>query len=121
MASSEEGSKSPAEKKRSAGISKLNSKFSNTWLGRNWQTALIIVLLVFLAFFVRTYFGYSTSVDNGFLVSGGSDSYYHERVIDHVANTGQHLVQDNMLNYPIGVRNERPPLYDWSVAVAGLF
>ena len=121
MASSEEGSKSPAEKKRSAGISRLNSKFSNSWLGRNWQTALIIVLLVFLAFFVRTYFGYSTSVDNGFLVSGGSDSYYHERVIDHVANTGQHLVQDNMLNYPSGVRNERPPLYDWSVAVAGMF
>ena len=121
MASSEEGSKSPAEKKRSAGISRLNSKFSNTWLGRNWQTALIIVLIVFLAFFVRSYFGYSTSVDNGFLVSGGSDSYYHERVIDNVANTGQHIVQDNMLNYPGGVRNERPPLYDWSVAVAGMF
>ena len=120
MASSEEGSKSPAEKKRSAGISRLNSKFSNTWLGRNWQTALIIVLLVFLAFFVRSYFGYSTSVDNGFLVSGGSDSFYHERVIDNVANTGQHIVQDNMLNYPLGVRNERPPLYDWSVAVAGM-
>ncbi|HEY3421038.1 MAG TPA: STT3 domain-containing protein [Methanomassiliicoccales archaeon] len=121
MASSEEGSKSPAEKKRSAGISRLNSRFSNTWLGRNWQTALIIVLIVFLAFFVRTYFGYSTSVDNGFLVSGGSDSYYHERVIDNVANTGQHVVQDNMLNYPWGIRNERPPLYDWSVAVAGMF
>ena len=121
MASSEEGSKSPAEKKRSAGTSRLNSKFSNSWLGRNWQTALIIVLIVFLAFFVRTYFGYSTSVDNGFLVSGGSDSYYHEHVIDNVANTGQHIVQDNMLNYPHGVRNERPPLYDWSVAVAGMF
>ncbi len=121
MASSEEGSKSPAEKKRSAGISRLNSKFSNSWLGRNWQTALIIVLIVFLAFFVRTYFGYSTSVDNGFLVSGGSDSYYHERVIDNVANTGQHVVRDDMLNYPLGVRNERPPLYDWSVAVSGMF
>jgi asparagine N-glycosylation enzyme membrane subunit Stt3 len=120
MASSEEGSKSPAEKKRSAGISRLNSKFSNTWLGRNWQTALIIVLIVFLAFFVRSYFGYSTSVDNGFLVSGGSDSYYHERVIDHVAATGQNLVHDGMLNYPSGVRNERPPLYDWSVAVSGM-
>ena len=120
MASSMEGPKSPAEKKRSAGISRLNSKFSNTWLGRNWQTVLIIVLLVVVALLIRTYFAYSTAVNNGFLVSGGSDSYYHERVIDNFASSGQWLFHDPMLNYPAGVRNERPPLYDFSVAVSGM-
>jgi dolichyl-diphosphooligosaccharide--protein glycosyltransferase len=78
-------------------------------------------MIVFLAFFIRSYFVYSASVDNGFLVSGGSDSYYHMRVIDVVTSTGQHLVYDPLLNYPMGIRNERPPLYDWSVAVVGMF
>jgi len=76
--------------------------------------------MVFLALFVRSYFGYSTSVDNGYLVSGGSDSYYHMRVIDHVVATGDQLLFDDMLNYPNGMMNPRPPLYDWSVAVFGM-
>lgn len=121
MASSEEGSKSPAEKKRSAGTSRQNSVFSNSWLGKNWQAVLIVVLLVFVALLIRTYFAYSTAVNNGFLVSGGSDSYYHERVIDNFASSGQYLFHDPMLNYPLGIRNERPPLFDFSVAVSGMF
>ncbi|HUV24803.1 MAG TPA: carboxypeptidase regulatory-like domain-containing protein [Methanomassiliicoccales archaeon] len=94
-------------------------RFQRSWFGKNWHIIAILATILFIAFFVRTYFGYSISVDNGYLVSGGSDSYYHERVIDHVMNTGQHLVQDPMLNYPGGMRNARPPLYDWSVAVTG--
>jgi dolichyl-diphosphooligosaccharide--protein glycosyltransferase len=78
-------------------------------------------MMVFLALFVRSYFGYSTSVDNGYLVSGGSDSYYHMRVIDHVVATGDQLLFDDLLNYPNGMMNPRPPLYDWSVAVFGMF
>jgi dolichyl-diphosphooligosaccharide--protein glycosyltransferase len=42
------------------------------------------------------------------------------RVIDHAVATGDHLVWDDMLNYPNGMRNPRPPLYDWSVAVVGM-
>ncbi|MFA5311946.1 MAG: STT3 domain-containing protein [Methanomassiliicoccales archaeon] len=92
----------------------------NTWVVRNWQTTMILVMVILLAFFVRAYFAYPLSVDNGFLVSGGSDSYYHLRVINHVVDNGQHLVYDFSLNYPFGMRNARPPLYDWSVAVSGL-
>ena len=97
----------------------LRSRAQNTWLGRNWSTVLILVAIIFIALFVRSYFGYSTAVDNGFLVGGGSDSYYHQRVIDYVQETGSHLVNDPMLNYPLGMRNARPPLYDWSVAITG--
>lgn len=99
----------------------FKSRFQRSWIGRNWHTVIILATILLVAFFVRTYFGYSISVDNGFAVSGGSDSYYHERVIDYVMGTGEHLVYDPMLNYPGGMRNARPPLYDWSVAVTGSF
>jgi dolichyl-diphosphooligosaccharide--protein glycosyltransferase len=76
--------------------------------------------VILIALFVRSYYGYATSVDNGFLVAGGSDSYYHMRVIEYVEDTGEHLVHDPLLNYPMGIRNMRPPLYDWSVAVTSM-
>lgn len=98
----------------------LGNRLRNSWIGENWHTLFILLMIVLLAFFVRSYFVYSPSVDNGFLVSGGSDSYYHMRVIDHVTDTGHHLYLDPLLNYPLGMRNARPPLYDWSVAIVGM-
>jgi len=106
----------PSTNKRS--MAGLRSRLQRSWFGRNWHIVVILVAILFIAFFVRVYFGYSISVDNGYLVSGGSDSYYHERVIDYVMTTGEHLVIDPMLNYPNEMRNARPPLYDWSVAVS---
>lgn len=102
---------------RRSRLGSLRLTLRGSWLERNWHTVVILAVILFIAFFVRAYFGYSLSVDNGYAVSGGSDSYYHERVIEYVMDTGQHLVYDQMLNYPFGVRNPRPPLYDWSVAV----
>lgn len=121
MATKQEGSSQPTDKQRSISLSNFSRHLASSWIGRNWQTVLLLAMMVFLALFVRSYFGYSTSVDNGYLVSGGSDSYYHMRVIDHAVATGDHLVWDDMLNYPNGMRNPRPPLYDWSVAVFGMF
>ncbi len=110
-----------SQKERKPAKDGLRSQFKDTWLGRNWGTVLILMAVIFIALFVRSYYGYATSVDNGFLVAGGSDSYYHMRVIEHVESTGEHLVQDPLLNYPMGIRNMRPPLYDWSVAVTSMF
>jgi len=110
----QEGSQPTQKRSRLAGH---GLRLKGSWWDRNWHTVVILATILFIAFFVRTYFGYSLSVDNGYLVSGGSDSYYHERVIQHVMGTGEHLVQDPLLNYPNGMRNARPPLYDWSVAV----
>ena len=120
MASVEGGPGAPTGKSRLGFLSGLGRSLNDTWLGRNWQTVAILVLLVLLAFFVRSYFVLGTSIDNGYLVSGGSDSYYHERVIDYVTQTGQHLYRDPLLNYPWDMRNPRPPLFDWSVAVTGM-
>ncbi|MBI0583826.1 MAG: glycosyltransferase family 39 protein [Methanomassiliicoccus sp.] len=111
-----------SQKERKPAKDGLRSRFkgSDTWLGRNWSTVLILVAVIFIALFVRSYYGYSTAVDNGFLVAGGSDSYYHQRVIGYVVDNGDHLVNDPLLNYPMGIRNMRPPLYDWSVAVTSM-
>jgi len=114
-----EGRPQKVQKPKIGGLQALFKE--DSWLGRNWGTILILVAIIFIALFVRSYFGYSTAVDNGFLVAGGSDSYYHQRVIGYVEDTGNHLVNDPMLNYPMGVRNMRPPLYDWSVAVTSMF
>jgi len=121
MAGTEGGATPLPMKDRFRSVGNLGSRLRDSWIGSNWHTLLVLVMIVFIAFFIRSYFVYSVSVDNGFLVSGGSDSYYHMRVIDHVTDTGHHLVIDPLLNYPSGMRNARPPLYDWSVAVFGMF
>jgi asparagine N-glycosylation enzyme membrane subunit Stt3 len=119
MSPSEVGTGDPTVKTRPGFVRAFRSNLNQSWLGRNWQTAVVLALLVFLAFFLRTYFVYGPSVDNGYLLSGGSDSYYHQRVIDYATSTGHHLTFDPMLNYPVSLVNARPPLYDWSVAVSG--
>jgi asparagine N-glycosylation enzyme membrane subunit Stt3 len=113
-------SEGPTKAKEGVPSNRLSTMLKGSWFAKNWQTTLVLIMILGLAFFIRVYFAYPLSVDNGFLVSGGSDSYYHMRVIDHVVSTGQHLVFDDMLNYPNGMRNARPPLYDWSVAVTGM-
>ena len=120
MSPSEGGTGDPTVKTRPGFVRAFRSNMNQSWLGKNWQTVAILALLVLVAFFVRSYFVYGPSVDNGYLVSGGSDSYYHQRVIDYVTSTGHHLMADPMLNYPVSYRDARPPLYDWSVAVTGM-
>jgi len=77
----------------------------------------MLTFIFVVALFIRVYFGYETAVDNGYLVSGGSDSYYWERIIDYSADTGLQLYWDPMTNYPDGIRNPRPPVYSMSIVV----
>lgn len=93
---------------------------ARAWFSKNWTTLSILIGIFAIAMFLRTYFGYGPATDPTFLVSGGSDSYYHKRMIDYVVENGRHLVHDPLLGYPIGLRAARPPLYDWSVAVIGI-
>ncbi len=72
-----------------------------------------------LALFIRAYFAYDLAIKD-FLVSGGSDAYYYGWTIEHIVTTGKHLLRDNMLNFPVGMNNPRPPIYGWSVALTGM-
>lgn len=91
------------------------------WLRANWAPVLVLCFLFLLALFVRSYFAYNLSQDNGYLVSGGSDSYYWQRIIDYNVETGKQLYQDPLINFPDGIRNPRPPAFSFSVAVPAVF
>lgn len=90
------------------------------WFAANWTTLFMLALLFGVALFVRTYFGYDTATE-GYYVSGGSDSYYWQRIIDYSAETGKQLYWDPLINYPDGIRNPRPPFYSMSIVVPGVF
>jgi dolichyl-diphosphooligosaccharide--protein glycosyltransferase len=87
------------------------------WFAANWTTLFMLLFIFILALFVRSYFGYEMASKNGWLVSGGSDSYYWERIIDYSAHTGKQLYYDPLLNFPDGIRNPRPPFFSMSIAV----
>ncbi|MFQ6013087.1 MAG: carboxypeptidase regulatory-like domain-containing protein [Thermoplasmata archaeon] len=80
---------------------------------------LVLGGLFAVALFLRAYFAFDLAVRD-FLVSGGSDSYYFGWILDNIVTTGRHLLQDRMLNFPVGMLNPRPPLYAWSVALVGM-
>ncbi|MFH0816812.1 MAG: carboxypeptidase regulatory-like domain-containing protein [Methanobacteriota archaeon] len=98
---------------------KAVSYVRGTWFGRNWYTITVLFFLVVLGLFVRSYFGVQPATQDGFLLSGGSDSYYHQHAYLYGYETGHHLHLEDMLNYPMGTRNPRPPLYDWSIFIGG--
>ena len=90
------------------------------WMNLNWATMVMLIFIFLLALFVRSYFAFETSADNGYIVSGGSDSYYWRRIIDYSADTGKQLYWDPLTAYPDGIRNPRPPLFSMSVVVPGV-
>ena len=79
----------------------------------------ILALTVLFALFIRLYWGIGPSIANGYAVSGGSDSYYHERIISYILSHHQQLLKDPMLNYPLGAINPRPPLFHWAIVMLG--
>ena len=86
----------------------------------NWTTVLALLAIFLFSLYIRTAWTLEPATENGFELTGGSDPYYHKRVVDYVMENGQHLQRDPMLNYPYGANNNRPPLFDWSIAIVGL-
>lgn len=91
------------------------------WLVSNGPTIVVLFFIFVLALFTRAYFGHDLAAENGYIVSGGSDSYYWQRIIDYSAKTGRQLYWDPLINYPEGIRNPRPPLFSMSVVVPAVF
>ncbi len=85
----------------------------------NWKTVGILVMFVALALFIRAYFAWEPSVTEDFSVSGGSDSYYYERLIDYFVENHHYLRYDPMLNYPLGAANPRRPFFVVSTVAMG--
>lgn len=90
-------------------------------LEKHWGTIVSLLGIFFLAFFIRTYFAFDLATKYGtpYLLSGGSDAYYYGRIIDYIQTNHQHLTFDPLLNYPMGSRNPRPPIFAWSIVLIG--
>ena len=54
------------------------------------------------------------------LYGGGSDSFYHSRVMEYIIGNHANLVKDCSLRYPTCAVNPREPLFDWMNAVSGI-
>ncbi len=91
------------------------------WLAASGPTIALLAFIFFLALFVRAYFGYDLAQNNGYLVSGGSDSYYWQHILDYSSKTGKQLFWDPLINWPDGIRNPRPPMYSFSMVIPAVF
>ncbi len=89
------------------------------WLRKNASTIIILLAIFGLALFLRAYFPFEEAVQDH-LLSGGSDSFYYEHIIEHIVKEKRHLDWDPLLNYPMGLGNPRPPLFSWFVALPGM-
>lgn len=85
-----------------------------------WSTLICLTGIFILAFFLRAYFALEMSTKYGtpFLLTGGSDAYYYERIVEYIAFNNRHLLHDPMINFPMGVRNPRPPFYGWTTVLS---
>ena len=95
-----------------------------SWLRENWRIGLVLVLILGLAMFLRTYFVYAEFAPAGFWsgggdYSGGSDPFYWERALLYSFQTGKEISWDYAMNYPIGFPDVRPPLFDWFNLLGG--
>lgn len=93
---------------------------------RAWFVAASLVVLFVVALFLRAYWNLDAAhpEEGTFLLSGGSDPYYHKHAVDAILDDSdgqkfQTLVHDPLLNYPYGSINPNPPLFQWTAAVVG--
>jgi len=86
----------------------------------DWKTVGLLIAIFIFSLYIRTAWTAGPATEDGYQLTGGSDPYYHKHVVDYVVENGEHLERDPMLNYPYGANNNRPPLFDWSIAIVGL-
>ena len=91
-----------------------------TWFKKDWKIIVGLFVIFFISLFLRSYFYFPIATENGFLLSG-NDPFYHKRVIDYAQLYFTHIKYDPLIDYPLIGVNPRPPVYDWSNAVLGLF
>ena len=112
-------------RKGSSGRSKKGSKglvpvWMRSMAKKNWKSWTTLLSTFFMALFLRTYFYYQRAFQTDPPQLSGNDPFYHKRVVDFVQENYFHLKMDSMLNYPLGLMNPRPPVFDWSIALTGM-
>ncbi|HTT72579.1 MAG TPA: carboxypeptidase regulatory-like domain-containing protein [Thermoplasmata archaeon] len=99
----------------------MDSTGTGWWHRHGWTVAILVAAFA-AAFAIRTIWTYPIVAQYGPLYSyaGGSDSYYHSRVMSYIILNHTNLVHDPLLRYPVGATNPREPLFDWMNALLGI-
>lgn len=82
-----------------------------------WTIAALTAFFA-IALFLRAYFNFGPSYSDGAFRWSGTDPYYHLRVMEHILVTGEFLLFDRLINYPVGAINPRPAVFSWTTAAA---
>ncbi len=92
------------------------------WWRQHGLTVVVLLTAFALAIIVRSIWAYSIFHQWGWLYvyGGGSDSYYHARVMSWIAENHTNLIRDPLLKYPLSPINPREPLFDWMNGVLGI-
>jgi len=91
--------------------------WSSHWYGIAVGSSLLVALVV------RTLWNVLPAINGSgpgeWDMTGGSDPWYMKRAIDYIIAHNSHFVIDMDRSYPLGSINPRPPLFTWSLALAG--
>jgi asparagine N-glycosylation enzyme membrane subunit Stt3 len=92
------------------------------WWRRHGWTVAILLSAFGVSFAIRTIWAYPVIAQYGplYTYAGGSDSYYHSRVMSYIILNHTNLVHDPLLHFPLGSTNPREPLFDWMNAILGM-
>ena len=95
---------------------------SDGWWRRHGWTIALLLTAFGISFAIRTVWSYPIVAQYGalFTYGGGSDSYYHSRVMAYIIQNHVNLIHDPMLKFPVGSINPREPLFDWMNAILGI-
>jgi asparagine N-glycosylation enzyme membrane subunit Stt3 len=99
----------------------MESSEPGWWRRHGWTVALLLTSFG-LAILIRTVWMEPLIQQFGSLnvYGGGSDSFYHSRVMTYIVQNHQNLVSDPLLHYPFTAVNPREPLFDWMNAILGI-
>ncbi len=92
------------------------------WWRRHGLAVAILLVAASISFIIRVIYAYQLIdlCNIAYCYAGGSDSFYHSRVMEWIISTHTNLIHDPELNYPIGSVNPREPLFDWMNAILGI-
>ena len=99
----------------------MESTHTGWWRRHGWTVAILLSAFG-ISFALRTIWAYPVVSQWGplFTYAGGSDSYYHSRVMQYIIQNHTNLIHDPLLRFPTGALNPREPLFDWMNAILGI-
>ncbi len=95
---------------------------SGGWWRRHGLVVFLLALAASISLLLRVLYSYQliSACDVYYCFAGGSDSFYHARVMQYIITYHANLIHDAALNYPLGYTNPREPLFDWMNAIFGI-